>query len=105
MKQTDLQSFIHQVIEQIDKQITSYQNSEADWKISQGNVAVCIIDETGNIFGKIWGMTNYKGENIMMLPIVKLLRYGLQDIKQENLNASFSQTNSIIVISASHYLN
>ncbi len=61
MKQTDLQSFIHQVIEQIDKQITSYQNSEADWKISQGNVAVCIIDETGNIFGKIWGNDKLQG--------------------------------------------
>ncbi len=42
-------------------QIPLYKDSEADWKTSQGNVAVCIIDDAANVYGKIWGTDKLKG--------------------------------------------
>jgi glc operon protein GlcG len=56
-----LQKVINKIFESITNQIPNYKNSEADWSISQGNVAVCIIDNAGNIYGKIWGNDKIKG--------------------------------------------
>ena len=56
-----LQQIINKMFENISARIPSYKNSEADWKISQGNVAICIIDDSGNVYGKIWGTDKLKG--------------------------------------------
>lgn len=61
MTNEKLQQVINKMFENISAQIPTYKNSEADWNISQGNVAVCIIDEAGNIYGKIWGPDKLKG--------------------------------------------
>jgi uncharacterized protein GlcG (DUF336 family) len=61
MTNENLQIVINKMFDSISKQIPSYKNSEADWSISQGNVSVCIIDEEGNIYGKIWGTEKVKG--------------------------------------------
>jgi uncharacterized protein GlcG (DUF336 family) len=56
-----LQQVINKIFESISAQVPAYQNNGADWKISQGNVAVCIIDDAGNVYGKIWGADKLKG--------------------------------------------
>jgi len=56
-----LQQAINKMFESISAQIPSYKSSDADWNISQGNVAVCIIDDAGNVYGKIWGTDKLKG--------------------------------------------
>ena len=61
MTNEKLQQVINKMMESITAQIPSYKNSEADWSISQGNVSVCIIDDAGNIYGKIWGNDKLKG--------------------------------------------
>jgi glc operon protein GlcG len=61
MTKEKLQTVINKMMESITAQIPSYKNSEADWSISQGNVSVCIIDDAGNIYGKIWGNDKLKG--------------------------------------------
>ena len=61
MTNEKLQLIINKMFESISAQIPSYKNSEADWNISQGNVAVCIIDDAGNIYGKIWGTDKLRG--------------------------------------------
>lgn len=61
MTTAQLQSVIIKMFENISDQIRDYQNSEADWSISSGNVAVCIIDDHGNVYGKIWGDDKLKG--------------------------------------------
>jgi hypothetical protein len=47
-----LQKIVNSIFENISEQIPNFQNSPADWSISEGNVSVCIIDEAGNIYGK-----------------------------------------------------
>jgi uncharacterized protein GlcG (DUF336 family) len=56
-----LQQIINKMFESISVQIPAYKNSEIDWSISSGNVAVCIIDDAGNIYGKIWGDDKLRG--------------------------------------------
>lgn len=52
---------ISKIFDQISNQIPFFQTSEPDWRISQGNVACCIIDDNGNIYGKIWGDDKIRG--------------------------------------------
>lgn len=61
MTSESLQKIINKIFDSITNQIPKYENSLADWQISQGNVAVCIIDDAGNIYGKIWGNDKLKG--------------------------------------------
>lgn len=55
------QEVIHQILKNLSIQVPTYKNSEPDWGICEGNVAVCIIDDEGNIYGKIWGDDKLKG--------------------------------------------
>ena len=61
MNTEKLQQVIHKMFESMSAQIPVYQDSDADWKSSQGNVAACIIDDAGNVYGKIWGHDKLKG--------------------------------------------
>jgi uncharacterized protein GlcG (DUF336 family) len=61
MANDKLQQIINKMFESISAQIPAFENSEPDWSISKGNVAVCIIDDAGNVFGKIWGSDKLKG--------------------------------------------
>jgi uncharacterized protein GlcG (DUF336 family) len=56
-----LRQVINEMFENITAQIPSYKNSSPDWSISEGNVSVCIIDDNGNIYGKIWGSDKLRG--------------------------------------------
>ena len=56
-----LQEVINKMLESISAQIPTYRNSAIDWNISAGNVAVCLIDDAGNIYGKIWGDDKLRG--------------------------------------------
>ena len=56
-----LKTIIDKMFDSISRQIPYYKDSAPDWSISQGNVAVCIIDDFGNIYGKIWGDDKLKG--------------------------------------------
>jgi len=61
MTNDQLQRLINKMLDSLSEQIPTYKNSEADWKNCEGNVAVCIIDDTGNIYGKIWGNDKLRG--------------------------------------------
>lgn len=56
-----LSRVISKIIENISARIPAFKSSELDWNISAGNVAVCIIDDAGNIYGKIWGDDKLRG--------------------------------------------
>lgn len=49
------------MMDSMSQQVPAYKTSEADWRISGGNAAVCIIDDAGNIYGKIWGDDKVRG--------------------------------------------
>ena len=61
MTKEKLQQIIFQIIDHIATQIPGYKTSQNDWSNSDGHVALCIIDDEGNIYGKIWGDDKVKG--------------------------------------------
>jgi uncharacterized protein GlcG (DUF336 family) len=61
MSNDALQQVINRMMESMTAQIPAFKNSAPDWNISDGNVAVCIIDDAGNIYGKIWGSDKLRG--------------------------------------------
>ncbi len=64
MTPQQLQQTIHKIIESLSDLIPSYKESTIDWNITEGNVAVCIIDDAGNVYGKIWGNNKIKGRRV-----------------------------------------
>lgn len=63
MTQEQIQAVVNKMFDHISGKIDDYRTSEPDWSISQGNVAACIIDEAGNIYGKIWGTSKVRGRS------------------------------------------
>jgi len=49
---------IEQLIRKIEELIPVYMNNNEDKNISNGNTAVCIIDESGALFGKLFVNNN-----------------------------------------------
>jgi uncharacterized protein GlcG (DUF336 family) len=43
------------LIEWVDENISAYQNNPDDFTISDGNVALCIIEKDGTVHGKMYG--------------------------------------------------
>ncbi len=64
MTPQQLQQTIHKIIESLSDLIPTYKESKIDWNITEGNVAVCIIDDAGNVYGKIWGNNKIKGRRV-----------------------------------------
>lgn len=63
MSNEKLQEVINKMLDSLSAQIPTYKNSDVDWRISDGNVAVCLIDDTGRIYGKIWGDNKVRGRS------------------------------------------
>jgi glc operon protein GlcG len=55
MDTKEMLSTIHQIFDVIEKLIPVYMANPADQGISNGNLAVCIIDEAGEVHGKLFG--------------------------------------------------
>lgn len=54
--------FIKVFFKMLDILIPEYSENPLD-AFANGNVAVCVIDEEGNIYGKIWGDQKVSGRN------------------------------------------
>lgn len=55
MESIELAKAIEKIIEEAGKLIPYYMQNEEDKRIANGNVAVCIIDQEGRIYGRIFG--------------------------------------------------
>ncbi len=55
MENKELKVVINEMMSVIEKLIPEYMKNPADEKIAHGNVAVCIIDDKGQVHGKMFG--------------------------------------------------
>ena len=55
MEAVQLTKTIEQLIHESGKFIDTYMQNEEDRRIANGNVSVCIIDDEGNIYGRMFG--------------------------------------------------
>ena len=56
MSNQNLYSLIPQLFAAIEKLIPEYMQRNEDKVISNGNVAICIIDEGGSVYGRMFGV-------------------------------------------------
>jgi glc operon protein GlcG len=55
MEKNKMQALIDKIFKQLEQLIPVYMENAADRTVSNGNLAVCIIDETGTVYGKMFG--------------------------------------------------
>lgn len=60
MTQSEIIHTVEKIFVSIEKQIPKYMANPEDRSISEGNVAVCIIDEEGQIYGRMYGEDKIK---------------------------------------------
>ena len=60
MDTTKLEKIINSIFEVLEVEISGFRSSPEDWRISEGNVAICIITEEGKIYGKLFGRDRLK---------------------------------------------
>lgn len=58
MENNEMQEIVTKLFRSIEKLIPSYMEIPEDKNISNGNLAVCIIDENQNVYGKMFGTNN-----------------------------------------------
>ncbi len=55
MKKQNLTPVIEQVLQELERLIPGYMQVPEDKTISNGNLAVCIIDDDGMVYGRMYG--------------------------------------------------
>ena len=55
MENSELSETIERIIAEAEKLIPEYMQNEADKRIANGNVSICIIDPDGKVYGRMFG--------------------------------------------------
>lgn len=76
-----MQVFINNVFSAIEKLIPSYMEIPEDKNISNGNLAVCIIDENENVYGKMFGKNKPRLRNSYRVAWTKASQVWLTGVK------------------------
>ncbi len=71
MTKTDFLAAIEKIYISIGQQIPIYMANEEDRSISHGNVAVCMIDEEGQIYGKMFGADKIRRRSFYRIAWIK----------------------------------
>jgi len=69
------------IFNEIDKLIPLYMQDSHDSSISDGNVAACIIDETGTVYGKMFGADKARQRQSCKIAWTKASQVWLTGIK------------------------
>lgn len=76
-----MNELINRMFEAIEVQIPGYMKNIADSRIANGNVAVCIIDEKGQVYGKMFGDYRPRQREIFKIAWTKASQVWLTGIK------------------------
>ncbi len=80
MNPSETAAAIGKLIGIIETLIPEYSSNKED-SFSEGNVAVCILDGQGNVFGKIWGTDKIKGRQFANLAWKKATQVWITGMK------------------------
>ena len=81
MAEETTNSIIAKILVALESLIPIYIQNPIDEKIANGNVAVCIIDENGNVQGKMYGTNKAKSRQIYKIAWTKASQVWLTGIK------------------------
>lgn len=63
MKGKELENTVRRIIDEAEKLIPGYMLNEEDRRIANGNVSVCIIDDEGVIYGRMFGTNKIRARD------------------------------------------
>jgi len=76
-----MNELINRMFLAIEKQLPVYMENPADSRIANGNVAVCIIDEAGQVYGKMFGDYRPRQREIFKIAWTKASQVWLTGVK------------------------
>lgn len=71
MKSKELTALIKAIIAAVEKHVPDYLAVEADRKLNDGNCALCVIDETGGVHGKMFGSDKIRQRHVFRIAWTK----------------------------------
>ena len=74
-------SIIAKILVELENLIPIYMQNPMDEKIANGNVSVCIIDENGNVTGKMYGKNKVRSRETYKVAWTKASQVWLTGIK------------------------
>lgn len=60
MEGKELETIVRRIIDEAEKLIPAYMQNEEDRRIANGNVSICIIDDQGIIYGRMFGINKVR---------------------------------------------
>ena len=83
---------VNAMFDAIEKMIPTYMEDPADEIISNGNVAACIIDESGIVYGKMFGTNKPRLRQSYKVAWTKASQVWLTGIKTGEYESPVPQT-------------
>jgi len=71
METNNLAALIQNIIAAVDKRVPEYLAVEDDRKLNDGNCALCIIDEAGDVHGKMFGRDKVRRRHVFRIAWTK----------------------------------
>jgi len=71
MEPNALTALIQNLIVAVEKRVPDYLAVEADRKLNDGNCALCIIDEAGDVYGKMFGTDKVRRRQVFRIAWTK----------------------------------
>ena len=73
--------FVAKLIAAVEKRLPEYLAVEEDRSRNEGNSALCIIDETGRVFGKLFGADKIRQRHVFRIAWTKASQVWITGIK------------------------
>src|SRR4051794_13600063 len=81
METISLDQTIRRIIEEAEKFIPHYMQNEEDKRIANGNVAICIIDNEGIIYGRMFGTNKVRARESFRVAWTKASQVHITGLK------------------------
>jgi uncharacterized protein GlcG (DUF336 family) len=80
MPNQSINLLIDEFFKTLEKLIPEFSSNPQD-AFAEGNIAVCIFDEDGNVYGKIWGTNKVKGRQFFKNAWIKASQVWITGMK------------------------
>ncbi len=77
----NVDDFINSIFKAVEEMIPAYKENPVDMKIANGNVAVCIISDSGQVFGKMFGEDKARQRSTFKIAWTKASQVWLTGVK------------------------
>lgn len=84
-----MMAVINGLFASIEKLIPSYMENPEDKKIANGNVAVCIIDEKGQVYGQLYGNNKIRARESFQVAWTKASQVWITGMKTGEFEQHF----------------